>query len=507
MKRFLGLALGVAVFAAACADTNTLTDLLPTDGLRFAHTGPLASPDLVMGNISGTADQVCAEVNTSSDTWRGFKIDSNANSNQNGIAVTITDGKYLAWASSGPTVMAVVIKGGPNTNVYYYNDPTPEADHDNGLVSPGSGPPDVSHYVVCYTAKLVVTKTAETSFDRTFEWTIEKTASEESILLSPTGTYDVDYEVVVTKSAAIDYGHKVYGVITVSNPLDSPVDVDDVLDSMFGADLDCEVSFPYTLAAGGAFECTYEVQHDEDGSNTATAVSGTTGVANGQATANFSFGDPANVDYDCVDVSDSMVGTTVTGNICASQTFDYTITFGPYGLPCGDFEVDNTAVVEYDGEELDSSTAIVDVTVAGEECTPAYCTLTQGYWKTHSAAGPAPYDAGWEELPGGQGHLTVFFGTSKTWLEVFNAPVRGAAGVSLAHQYMAAKLNVLNAGGATIPQDVLDALAAAETWFGVKPWTQVSAKLPKPESNTVNALASLLDDFNNGVIGAGHCSE
>ena len=38
------------------------------------------------------------------------------------------------------------------------------------------------------------------------------------------------------------------------------------------------------------------------------------------------------------------------------------------------------------------------------------CTLTQGYWKTHSTYGPASKpDATWNLLPGGLGPDTVFF--------------------------------------------------------------------------------------------------
>jgi hypothetical protein len=505
MKRHLGVALCSAALLAACSDSNGITEL--NEGLAFAHTGPLVDPVLVAGNISGTAAEVCATVNNTdgAETWLGFKVDSNNDTNQATIEITITDGTYLAWLSSAATVKAVVIKGGQDTHVYYYNPPA--ADHDNGLISPpsgGGGTPEVSHYVVCYTANLQVHKTAETTFDREFEWTIEKSASEEELLLSPTQTHLVDYEVQVTKSAPIDFGHTVSGVITVSNPFDSPVEVTDVQDSMFDADLECEVTFPHTLAAGGSFECTFEVLHDQDGSNTATAISGTSGVGNGSYTANFAFGDPANTYLDCVDVSDTMVGTTVQGEICASQLFEYTIEVGPYGLPCGLFSVDNTAIVSSEGEELDASSVSIPVTVAGEGCEPEYCTLSQGYWRTHSAAGPAPYDAGWEALPGGLGHMTLFFATGKTWLEVFNTPVRGAAGIALAYQYMAAKLNILNAGGAIIPGDVEDAIDAAEAWFTGKTWDQVTARQSKAVSDMLNALAATLDDFNTGEA---HCSE
>lgn len=119
------------------------------------------------------------------------------------------------------------------------------------------------------------------------------------------------------------------------------------------------------------------------------------------------------------------------------------------------------------------------------------CTYTQGYWKTHSAAGPAPYDNGWKALPGGREHNTVFFTSGKTWLQIWTTPPRGSAYINLAHQYMAAKLNVLN--GASAPPNVLGAITTAEAYFTAGGVGQVAG------------LASLLDDYNNGLVGPGHC--
>ena len=77
----------------------------------------------------------------------------------------------------------------------------------------------------------------------------------------------------------------------------------------------------------------------------------------------------------------------------------------------------------------------------------------------------------------------------------------GNAYVNLAHQYMAARLNVL-AGASTTPQ-VDAALAWATTFFST--YTP-SSTLTKAVKNQALAYAALLDDYNNGVIGPGHCS-
>jgi hypothetical protein len=118
------------------------------------------------------------------------------------------------------------------------------------------------------------------------------------------------------------------------------------------------------------------------------------------------------------------------------------------------------------------------------------CTYTQGYWKTHSLAGPAPYDDGWKNLGGGLEHNTIFFNSGKTWLELWNTPPRGSAYIQLAHQYMAAKLNVLN--GASAPSSVTSAIAAAEAYF-------------TSGTGDITGLASTLGSYNEGLIGPGHC--
>ena len=134
---------------------------------------------------------------------------------------------------------------------------------------------------------------------------------------------------------------------------------------------------------------------------------------------------------------------------------------------------------------------------------PQGCTYTQGYWKTHSLAGPAPYDPTWALLPGGLGSSTLFFGTGRTYLQIFNTPPAGNAYYQLAHQYMAAELNIL--GGAD-PTAAAAAMASAKTLFQTYTPAQVAAL---PKSSSVRAqflsLAGTLDKYNTGLIGPGHC--
>lgn len=126
------------------------------------------------------------------------------------------------------------------------------------------------------------------------------------------------------------------------------------------------------------------------------------------------------------------------------------------------------------------------------------CTLTQGYWKTHSQQGPAPYDARWQNLDALE-EQTPFFLSGQTWLEVFRTPVAGSAYRALAHQYMAAKLNVL-AGASAGPLG--GALARAEDFFAA---ATPATRLTAAQRSEALALAALLDQFNSGTIGPGHC--
>ena len=128
------------------------------------------------------------------------------------------------------------------------------------------------------------------------------------------------------------------------------------------------------------------------------------------------------------------------------------------------------------------------------------CTLTQGYWKTHSSYGPAAYDDTWAQI----GEDTPFFLSGRSYYQVLWTPPAGNAYYNLAHQYIAAELNILN-GAASTPE-VDAALAYAENLFSTKTPAQVAA-LKGGAKNAAIANATTLDNYNNGLIGPGHCSE
>ena len=122
------------------------------------------------------------------------------------------------------------------------------------------------------------------------------------------------------------------------------------------------------------------------------------------------------------------------------------------------------------------------VSMYGQTCPP----LTQGYWKNHQSAwrdgsgltlGVIPYD---------NAHLEA----------ILQTPVRGDASVALAHQLIAALLNIANGTDSTPIQGVL---SDANNLLGLGTIPERIA----PSSPTGQAMEndeSILDDFNSGGI-------
>ena len=147
----------------------------------------------------------------------------------------------------------------------------------------------------------------------------------------------------------------------------------------------------------------------------------------------------------------------------------------PEGVPCGTDVTGTSATVDlrvngYHGSVVSFWNAILG------------CAFTQGYWKNHTSNWPAGYSPN-----------ATFYGSGKSWIDLFNTPPRGSGYIILAHQYMAAKLNVAN--GAYMPPATKTVFDAATTFFG------------GGASGPLTTWAGVLDRFNNGLAGGGapHC--
>ncbi len=127
------------------------------------------------------------------------------------------------------------------------------------------------------------------------------------------------------------------------------------------------------------------------------------------------------------------------------------------------------------------------------------CTFTQGYWKTHGPAGCVTGNNTNEWLATSLMLGTVSY-TDAELCSIFNQPAAGNGLISLAHQLIAAKLNIAaGADGSSINASI----AAADALIGGLVVPPVGTdSLPNAQTS---ALVDALSDFNEGVTGPGHC--
>jgi hypothetical protein len=125
------------------------------------------------------------------------------------------------------------------------------------------------------------------------------------------------------------------------------------------------------------------------------------------------------------------------------------------------------------------------------------CTLTQGYWKTH---GPIPTGNNSNEWPVTSLTLGTVSYTDLELQAIFDKSASGNGLISLAHQLIAAKLNVENGADGT---SVAAAIAAADALVGGLVVPPVGADSLAPSATS--SLTATLDSFNQGLIGPGHC--
>lgn len=154
MRKQIAVLAAVAVAAGACGDS---TAGIGPDPAALFHSGvsdggvvPTAGDGT---NIPGEGPAVC-EALAPGSLYLGFKVD-NPSANDGGTTDGVTwwtnaTNQYLGWSAAGATVRLVLVKGGPNHNVYGYNPPAFSSD--DGLHAPNvpGGVPEISHFTFCY---------------------------------------------------------------------------------------------------------------------------------------------------------------------------------------------------------------------------------------------------------------------------------------------------------------------------------------------------------------------
>jgi hypothetical protein len=391
---------------------------------------------------------------------------------------------------------------------------------------------DANVTVDCYAP--LVGKDATPGFIRTYQWDIDKTANitPDDILLQVGQTYSYTYDIAVSVTGQNDTNVTVEGDITVQNLNTEDAMNVSVVDNLPGASVTLDCGGALSVAAGSSASCHYEASlaDNSTGSSLTNTATVTLNGVQFEAQAPVNFGTPTEEIDECVEVTDEILanepwtaGTPVEilGTTCVSEGLSKTFTYGPFTVGPYDMAyscqlpdnpagwIDNTATfTTNDNGNTGSDDEHVPVCVPQSDS----CTLTQGYWKTHSIHGPAPTSEGWigtaptlveGEIVNQTGNVAdfMFFFSGQTYYEVLWTPPRGNAYYNLAHQWIATYLNQMN--GASMPPDVLSAFNDA--------WTLLASYTPNEVSKNVakqfKALYPILDDYNNGLIGPGHCSD
>jgi len=123
------------------------------------------------------------------------------------------------------------------------------------------------------------------------------------------------------------------------------------------------------------------------------------------------------------------------------------------------------------------------------------CTFTQGYYKNHESYV--------QQILGPNGTLNIGTLASPFLLtaaqidaNLETPPKKGDAFYILTHQLITAELNIL--GGGSAPAAVQQAIADANALLADK-------VISDAERDQAIALSAILDDYNNGLTGPGHC--
>lgn len=129
------------------------------------------------------------------------------------------------------------------------------------------------------------------------------------------------------------------------------------------------------------------------------------------------------------------------------------------------------------------------------------CTFTQGYWKTHSVDPTGNNTDQWPADVQANGLTlgTVSY-TEAQLVNILNTSSAGNGLLTLAHQLIAAKLNVANGAD---PAAVAAAIAAADALIANRVVPPIGSG--SLSNAAVSALVQTLTAYNEGAIGPGHC--
>ncbi len=151
--------------------------------------------------------------------------------------------------------------------------------HTNTAVIPDTGDKDSATVEICAEGDLVVTKTAEATFDREYFWQLEKEAEETELVVEEGEAAELLYLVAAIPDGYEDSGWAMSGAITVTNPnqyAEGTVTVTVTDETNVGAVCAVADGVDVVLEPGQTrvfdYTCTFETKPEYEGVNTATVA-------------------------------------------------------------------------------------------------------------------------------------------------------------------------------------------------------------------------------------------
>lgn len=179
-----------------------------------------------------------------------------------------------------------------------------------------------------------------------------------------------------------------------------------------------------------------------------------------------------------IEIGDLLDETGLTTN--SPVELDYTATAGTSYQFC-----------VYANGGASGSKSSISLNAAGITTSVQNCTFTQGYWKNHPSA--------WPVLSLTLGTVTY---TQAQLLLILGQPAGGNGLIALAHQLIAAKLNIANGAD---PTAASAAISSADALIGGLVVPPIGGGSLPPSATS--GLTQTLDDYNNGITGPGHCAD
>lgn len=190
-------------------------------------------------------------------------------------------------------------------------------------------------------------------------------------------------------------------------------------------------------------------------------------------------------------------------HLTASQTITYDIVVTNVSACAITAQMPNVATLT-EATSGQTHTANANVTITAPACSSG-CTRTIGFWKNHAGGGPqqdlvTPLLPIWLGTAGGSKSVQVT--TASQAIYLLNMSGNPSNGINkLYAQMLAAKLNIASGASASA---VSATIAAADAFLATKnasDWSSLSGA----QRQQVLAWMTTFDQYNNGVIGPGHC--